>query len=191
MNRKDNVLIIYYSKHGTTKKLAEYIAHGVEKNPVEAIIRTVPDISKRKNVNESHSYVSISDIKNCSGIILGSPSYFGNMAAPLKNYIDKTTNIWINGLLVNKPAAVFCSSSSMHGGQETTLISMMFPLIHHGAILVGIPFFKTHLMNTVKGGSPYGATHVNNNKKENSLNKIEKELCIDLGKRVSNLVLKL
>jgi len=193
MSKKDNILIIYYSKHGTTKKLADYIALGIEKNPIQAVVRTVPNIDsyKKKEVRNNHSYVSIEDIKKCSGIILGSPSYFGNMAAPLKHYIDQTTDIWVNGLLVDKPAAVFCSSSSMHGGQETTLISMMFPLIHHGAIMVGIPFFKTNLMNTKKGGTPYGASHVNDNKKENNINEIEKNLCIHLGKRVSDLAIKI
>ena len=191
MYEKKNILIIYYSKHGTTKKLAEYIANGIEKNPVEAILRTVPNISNTKNENTDYPFVSHEDVKKCSGIILGSPSYFGNMAAPLKHYIDQTSNIWINGSLVNKPAAVFCSSSSMHGGQETTLLSMMFPLLHHGAIILGIPFFKTNLMNTKNGGTPYGASHVNNNRKENSITDIEKDLCINLGKRVSDLVIKL
>lgn len=194
MKEKRNVLIIYYSKHGTTRKLAEYISIGIEKNSVNAVIRTVPNINNKEKKYDKqldHSIVSLEDVKKCSGIILGSPCYFGNMAAPLKHYIDQTTDIWINGLLVNKPAAVFCSSSSMHGGQETTLVSMMFPLLHHGAILVGVPFFKTHLMHTAKGGSPYGPTHVNDNQKENQINEIEKKICISLGKRVSDLVVKI
>ena len=191
MNEKDSVLIIYYSKHGTTRKLAEHVAIGIEQNPIQAVIRTVPDISSTNRKEICHNYVSKEDIKKCSGIILGSPSYFGNMAASLKHYIDQTTDIWVSGLLVDKPAAVFCSSSSMHGGQETTLVSMMFPLIHHGAIIVGIPFFQTDLMNAQKGGTPYGASHVNNNHKENSLDKVEENICITLGKRVSDLVLKM
>ena len=185
------ILIIYYSKHGTTKNLAKYISYGVESNSMEALIRTVPNsFEKSKNVAE-HKFASTEELSNCAGVILGSPSYFGNMAAPLKNYIDKTSNIWVNGNLLNKPAAVFCSSSSMHGGQETTLVSMMIPLIHHGAIIVGLPFYKTSLINTKGGGSPYGPTHVNMNRKGNKISDIEKELCISLGKRVSSIASKL
>jgi NAD(P)H dehydrogenase (quinone) len=185
------ILVIYYSKHGTTKKLANYIGNGIESSAIKAKIRTVPNVFEKKRNNIDDPYASIDDLKNCSGIIIGSPSYFGNMAAPLKHYIDQTSNLWIKGSLVDKPVAFFCSSSSMHGGQETTLISMMFPFIHHGAIVVGLPFFKTNLINTKQGGSPYGATHVNNNKQENMISDIEKELCFALGKRVGMIAAKL
>ena len=185
------ILIVYYSKHGTTKELAKYISYGVEQNNMESIIRTVPDIFNNTKKNNEHKYASVNELSKCSGVVLGSPSYFGNMAAPLKNYIDKTSNIWINGDLLNKPAGFFSSSSSMHGGQETTLISMMLPFIHHGSIIVGLPFYKTNLINTKCGGSPYGPTHVNFNKKNNAISTIEKELCIKFGKRISKIAKKL
>ncbi len=191
-----NILVLYYSRDGTTKSMAQNIAHGIASIPdAEAILRTVPKISAvcektADEIPESGAlYATLDDLKNCDGLALGSPTHFGNMAASLKYFIDNTTEVWFSGALTNKPAAVFTSTGSMHGGQETTLLSMMLPLLHHGMILLGIPSSETALRETQTGGTPYGASHVAHN--QSSLSKDEKALCFSLGTRLAQTAIKL
>ncbi len=187
------VLVLYYSRHGATREMAMSIAHGVESMAgMTAKIRTVPPVSTvceatEKSVPEEGAvYCTESDLRNCNGLILGSPTRFGNMAAPLKYFLDGTSNQWVTGTLVDKPAAVFTSTSSLHGGQESTLLSMQLPLLHHGMVICGLPYSEPELMKTQTGGTPYGASHMagQNNK---PLSSSEKELCIALGKRIARL----
>lgn len=197
------VLILYYSRYGAVKTMAQNIARGVESiNGLEAKLRTVPELSpiteKTENIKTApsvpetgHLYVTKEDLKNAQGLILGSPTRFGNMAAPLKYFLDTTSDLWMSGSLINKPAAVFTSSSSMHGGQETTLLSMMLPLMHHGAYIVGIPYSEPALTSTQSGGTPYGASHVAGSDSKLPLTEDEKALCFALGKRVGHLVMQL
>ncbi len=192
------VLVLYYSRYGATRTMANLIARGVNSiSGVEAKIRTVPAIS---TVTESveptvpetgDPYVTLEDLKTCSGLALGSPTRFGNMAAPLKYFIDSTANLWFAGDLAGKPAAVFSSSASLHGGQESTLLSMMLPLIHHGALIVGIPFTESTLITTTSGGTPYGPTHVAGPDSKLPITEDEKTLCMALGKRLASITLKL
>lgn len=191
-----NILVLYYSRDGATKTMAQHIARGIESVPnAEASLRTVPKISTvceqtSDNIPESGSlYVSLDDLKQCDGLAMGSPTHFGNMAAPLKYFIDNTTEIWFSGALSNKPAAVFTSTGSMHGGQETTLLSMMLPLFHHGMILLGLPSSEDALRETQTGGTPYGASHVKH--QQHALSKDEKTLCLALGARLATTALKL
>jgi NAD(P)H dehydrogenase (quinone) len=193
------VLILYYSRYGATKAMAHHIARGVESvGELEAKLRTVPALSpvtEEKSApsipDEGSVYVTKDDLKNAQGLILGSPTRFGNMAAPLKYFLDTTSDLWLSGSLVNKPAACFTSSASMHGGQESTLISMMLPLLHHGAYIVGIPYSEPALTLTQSGGTPYGASHVAGKDSNLPLSEDEKTLCFALGKRVGSLVKQL
>lgn len=179
-----NVLIVYYSKHGNTAKMAKLIARGVGLNEnSNAVIRTVA-AKGDEDFNNSDPLVCEEDLKTCDALILGSPARFGNMAAPLKQFIDETGLQWFSGTLINKPAAVFTSSASLHGGQETTLLTMMLPLLHHGMLIVGLPYSEKSLHLTESGGTPYGASHWSGNNSERSIDKHEKNLCIALGKRV-------
>ena len=188
------ILIIYYSKNGAIQKMSEKISRGI--NAVEnseAVIRTLPDI--KDNIaaianKDNILYATNEDLANCDGLILGSPTYFGNMAAPMKFFLDGTSAEWFNNTLSGKPAGVFTSSSSMHGGQETTLITMLIPLLHHGMIISGIPYSEKELHDTRTGGSPYGPTHFSGDK-ENSLSNHEIKLCISFGSRVANIAKKL
>ena len=186
------VLILYYSQSGNTKKMAEKIADGVEMSGLEAKVRTVPPVStvcesSQPDIpDEGHLYCTQEDLRECVGLILGSPTRFGNMAAPLKYFLDMTGDIWINGDLIGKPAGVFTSTGSLHGGQETTLLTMMLPLIHQGMILAGLPYSEKALHNTKRGGTPYGASCQTGND-FNGITNDESELCIALGKRISNL----
>ena len=191
-----NILVLYYSRDGTTKSMAQHIARGIESViDAAAMLRTVPKVSTvceqtADEIPESGSlYVTLDDLKICDGLALGSPTHFGNMAAPLKYFIDNTTEIWFSGALTNKPAAVFTSTGSMHGGQETTLLSMMLPLLHHGMILLGLPSSEHALRETQTGGTPYGASHVSHG--QQSLSKDEKSLCFALGARLAHTALKL
>ena len=191
-----NILVLYYSRDGTTKSMAQHIARGIESvADAAAMLRTVPKVSTvceqtADEIPESGSlYVTLDDLKKCDGLALGSPTHFGNMAAPLKYFIDNTTEIWFSGALTNKPAAVFTSTGSMHGGQETTLLSMMLPLLHHGMILLGLPSSEHALRETQTGGTPYGASHVSHG--QQSLSKDEKSLCFALGARLAHTALKL
>ncbi|WP_428356136.1 NAD(P)H:quinone oxidoreductase [Methyloprofundus sp.] len=191
-----NILVLYYSRNGSTKAMAQHIARGVESvSGAEAMLRTVPKVSTvceqtDDEIPESGSlYVTLDDLNQCGGLALGSPTHFGNMAAPLKYFIDNTTEVWFSGALSNKPAAVFTSTGSMHGGQETTLLSMMLPLFHQGMILLGLPSSEDALRETVTGGTPYGASHVNHG--QHSLSKDEKTLCFALGARLATTAIKL
>jgi len=190
------ILVLYYSRHGSTRALAKSIAQGVESVNVEARLRTVPAVSaETEQVTESipaegDLYCSVEDLRECSGLLMGSPTRFGNMAAPLKYFLDGTSGEWLNGNLVGKPAGVFCSSSSMHGGQESTLLSMIIPLLHHGMLISGIPYSENALHQTQTGGTPYGASHVAL-ENSNELSEHEHELCSAFGKCLANLAKKL
>ena len=190
------VLILYYSQSGSTAAMAQQIARGVETvTGVAARLRTVPKISTTIEAtdpdipDEGAIYCSYDELKQCSALALGSPTRFGNMAAPLKYFLDGTGDIWLNGNLINKPAGVFSSSSSLHGGQETTLISMIQPLLHHGMVIAGIPYSSPELSHTQTGGTPYGATHWAKDGIE--LSDEEISLCRQQGSRLAQLALKL
>lgn len=192
------LLILYYSRNGSTLEMAKQIARGVEHiGGIEARLRTVPAVSATIEATEpaipdsGAIYCSADDLKHCSGLILGSPTRFGNMAAPLKYFLDGTSSHWLNGDLINKPAAVFTSTSTLHGGQETTLLSMMLPLLHQGMVIAGIPYSEPGLNTTLTGGSPYGASHFAHGDKPTRLSADEIDLCHALGKRVATLALKL
>jgi NAD(P)H dehydrogenase (quinone) len=192
------VLVLYYSRGGTTAKMAQAIAQGIEKVAgIEARLRTVPAISANCEATEASIpsagavYCSEDDLKHCSGLVMGSPTRFGNMAAPLKYFIDSTSNLWLTGKLVNKPAGVFTATSSLHGGQETPLMSMALPLIHHGMVFCGIPYTESALLHTDAGGTPYGASHWSGNEGERVLSEHELKLCQAQGKRIATLGLAL
>lgn len=192
------VLVLYYSRTGSTAHLAQYIARGVESNSgIEARLRTVPPVSATceavdKSVPDTGApYVTLDDLRHCHGLALGSPTRFGNMAAPLKYFLDGTSVLWLAGDLVDKPACVFSSSASMHGGQESTLISMMLPLLHHGMILLGVPYTESALNNTVTGGTPYGVTHVSGVANDHPISQDEISLAKSLGTRLGQTALKL
>ncbi len=193
----DKILILYYSRHGATKNLAYEIAKGVESQNAEAIIRTVPEVStnteqSQASIPESGDlYIDIDSLNDCDALIMGSPTRFGNMAAPLKYFLDSTSSLWLKGALNDKPAAVFTSGSSMHGGQESTLLSMMIPLLHHGMIITGIPYTEPALLKTTSGGSPYGASHVASSNNTAQLTEDEAQLAYSLGARIAKLAKKL
>lgn len=199
MNASIQILVLYYSRHGSTRRLAELIAQGVESvTGCEARLRTVPPVSTVIEATEasvpSHGapYVEISDLQECDGLAMGSPTRFGNMAAPMKYFLDGTSSEWLNGSLTGKPACVFTSTGSMHGGQESTLLSMMLPLMHHGMLILGLPFSKhPELMTTASGGSPYGATHWSGLDGKQILTEDSKKLAIALGKRLAETAQKL
>ncbi len=191
---KPYILVLYYSRTGATAQLAQYIARGIAQlDGVEARIRTVPPVSTTcEAVDEAipdsgAPYVSLDDLRDCSSLALGSPTRFGNMASPLKYFLDGTSSLWLAGDLVNKPACVFSSSSSIHGGQETTLVSMMLPLLHHGMLLVGIPYTEDVLNTTQTGGTPYGVTHVGGVNNDNPLSQDEITLSKHLGERLATI----
>ncbi|MBF6650371.1 NAD(P)H:quinone oxidoreductase [Methylobacter sp. BlB1] len=184
------ILVLYFSRHGTTAEMANHIARGVELiDGVEAVLRTVPDVSSvcekvaASIPDHGAPYATLEDLKNCDGLALGSPTHFGNMAAPLKYFIDSTTEIWFSGALSGKPAGVFTSTGSMHGGQESTLLSMMLPLMHHGMLILGLPYTETALRETTSGGTPYGPSHVSLNNAV--LSDQEKKLCRAIGTRLA------
>ena len=188
------VLVLFYSRHGSTAKMAKLIARGAESVVgVEALLRTVPEISENCEASEpgipntGAPYVSLDELKSCHALALGSPGRFGNMAAPLKYFIEKTSSQWLSGALVGKPAGVFTATSSLHGGQESTLLSMMLPLLHHGMLISGLPYTESELLTTSTGGTPYGPTHVSGEKSDLPINTEEKALCIALGKRLAKL----
>lgn len=191
------VLVLYYSRNGSTLEMAKHIARGVEQMGVEARLRTVPAVSTTIEAVEpaipasGAVYCTAEDLKNCAGLILGSPTRFGNMAAPLKYFLDGTSSHWLNGDLINKPAAVFTSTSTLHGGQETTLLSMMLPLLHQGMVIAGIPYSEPGLNTTHTGGTPYGASHFAHGDNPTRLSAEEIDLCQALGKRVATLASKL
>jgi NAD(P)H dehydrogenase (quinone) len=188
------VLVLYYSRHGATAQLAQYIARGVEQvDGCAARVRTVPAVSTVTEATEAPipdsgpPYASADDLRECDGLALGSPTRFGNMAAPMKYFLDGTGDLWMSASMSGKPAAVFTSTGSLHGGQETTLLTMMLPLLHHGMVLVGLPYSEPDLMATKSGGSPYGASHVAGADGRNAISDEEKRLAMALGRRLANL----
>ncbi|EAT13478.1 NAD(P)H:quinone oxidoreductase [Bermanella marisrubri] len=191
------VLVLYYSHSGAVENMAENIARGIESGGIEARIRTVPSVSPDTCSTlddipaEGPLFCSQEDLENCSGLVLGSPVRFGNMAAAVKYFLDGTSNLWLTGKLVDKPASVFTSSSSLHGGQESTLLSMMIPLLHHGMVIAGLPYTENELMNTQTGGTPYGVTHYAGKDSSPDLSQEEKMLCIAQGRRMAMLAKKL
>lgn len=192
------VLILYYSRHGATRSMAEQLAAGVESCPgIEARLRTVPSVSPTCEAvdpeipAEGAVYADLDDLRQCAGLALGSPTRFGNMAAPLKHFIDSTSALWLNGALIDKPATAFTSTSSLHGGQETTLVSMLLPLLHHGMVYAGLPYSETDLMTTTGGGTPYGASHVAGQRSDQPLSDAERRLVRAQGKRLARLALAL
>lgn len=192
------VLVLYYSRTGSTAQLAQYIARGIgHVGGIEARIRTVPPISATCEAVDSTvpetgaPYVTLEDLRHCSGLALGSPTRFGNMAAPLKYFIDGTSSLWLAGDLVNKPACVFSSSASMHGGQETTLVSMMLPLMHHGMLMLGVPYTELALNTTVTGGTPYGVTHVSGVANDHPISQDEMNLAKHMGERLATVAMRL
>lgn len=192
------ILVLYYSRNGAVKQMAQHIARGIESvSGIEARIRTVPPVSPTTEATEPSipesgaPYATLDDLKNCAGLALGSPTRFGNMAAPLKHFIDTASGLWLSGSLVDKPAAVFSSTSSMHGGQETTLLSMMLPLFHLGFIVLGIPYTESDLHTTQSGGTPYGASHLAGTSSKLPLTEEEQRLCVAMGKRLAEVACKL
>lgn len=186
-----DILVLYYSRHGATADMAQQIALGIEEGGGSARLRTVPRISTVTEATESDipdsgaPYVTLDDMQQCIALALGSPTRFGNMAAELKYFFDSTSPIWLSGEMVNKPAAVFTSTSSLHGGQESTLLSMMLPLLHHGMQVIGIPYTETTLLKTETGGTPYGASHTSGIDGDLPFSDDEKTLCKSLGKRLA------
>ena len=192
------VLILYYSRHGSTLALARQIARGVESVAgMQARLRTVPpvtaviDKAAPSVPEEGAPYATHEDLNQCAGLILGSPTRFGNMAAPLRYFLDSTSALWLTGALAGKPAAVFTSTQTMHGGQESTLLSMMLPLLHHGMLLVGLPYTEAGINTTTGGGTPYGASHVAHASGAGKLGEAERSLAQALGKRVADIAAKL
>jgi len=193
-----DILILYYSRTGHTAQLARLIARGVEEIPgIRARLRQVPPVApvtetaQPPEPDEGAPYVTRQDLQECAGLALGSPTRFGNMAAPLKHFLDSTGAEWASGVLVGKPAAVFTVTSTMHGGQESTLLSMALPLLHHGMLLLGIPYTEPALSHTTSGGTPYGASHVAGTKGENAISEHERELARALGRRLADTARKL
>lgn len=194
MTESPYVLIVYYTRHGATAKMADLVARGVQSiSGMNAKIRTVPPVAPITQVaappvpDKGAPYVTVEELENCAGLILGSPTRFGNMAAPLKYFLDSTLNLWLSGKLIGLPAGVFTSTSSLHGGQEATLLSMMLPLLHHGAFIVGVPYSEPALNETHTGGTPYGPSHVAGLESNAPLSEHEMAVCKTLGARVATL----
>lgn len=192
------LLVLYYSRHGSVAAMAQLLAHGIESVPgCEARIRTVPAVSTVCEATqddipaEGPPYASVDDLQSCDGLALGSPTRFGNMAAPLKYFLDGTAGLWLSGALAGKPAAVFTSTGSLHGGQESTLLSMMLPLMHHGMVLLGLPYSEPALLRTQTGGTPYGASHLAGADGSPTLSEEEKQLCRALGRRLAETATRL
>jgi NAD(P)H dehydrogenase (quinone) len=198
MRMPQEILVLFYSHHGAVREMAQLVARGVnEVAGTAARVRTVPRVStvtaaSEPEIPESGApYVELKDLEECIGLALGSPTRFGNMAAPMKYFWDSTSSLWLKGALASKPAAVFTSSSSMHGGQETTLTSMMLPLMHHGMLIVGLPYTEADLLHTTNGGTPYGASHVAGLSSNAAISEHERRLCLALGRRLAQTALKL
>ena len=192
------ILVLYYSRHGATEALAREVCQGIDAvDSMAARLRTVPAVSSVAAASEDGvpemgpPYATNSDLVECAGLVMGSPTRFGNMAAPLKHFLDGTGTEWLSGAAAGKPAGVFTSTSSLHGGQETTLLTMAVPLLHHGMLLVGLPYTEEAISTTTTGGSPYGATHVSWNRKADKLSEEEKQLARTLGQRVADTARKL
>lgn len=190
------ILVLYYSKHGLTKQLAQAIVKGIEHEGAEALLRTVPEVSTQIGNNAAAvptsgaPYVTLEELANCDALALGSPTHFGNMSGAMKHFLDSTSGLWLKGSLIDKPACAFTSSSSLHGGQETTLMSMMMPLIHHGMLYIGVPYSVAALHKTTSGGTPYGASAVASENKA-KLSMEEQDVAVAQGKRLANIANKL
>ncbi len=198
MATSNEILILFYSQQGATRQMAQLIARGVEQiNGARARLRTVPKISAVCEMTEpaipesGAPYVELRDLEECIGLALGSPTRFGNMASAMKYFWDGTGGLWMKHALVGKPAALFTSTGTMHGGQESTLLSMMLPLLHHGMIIIGLPYSEPELSSTQSGGTPYGASHVSGLGNDLSISESEKKLCLALGRRLAETALKL
>lgn len=190
------ILVLYYSRNGATATMARHVARGVDAvDGIESRLRTVSPVSASHEASgdgipdEGPLYAELDDLRDCAGLVLGSPTRFGNMAAPMKYFIDQTSSLWLSGALVDKPAAVFTSTASLHGGQETTLMSMMLPLLHHGMAVLGLPYSEQGLMTTESGGTPYGASHLAGQSNEREVDDTELGLCRALGQRVARWAL--
>jgi NAD(P)H dehydrogenase (quinone) len=197
-NSSPYILVLYYSRSGATAQMAQLIGRGIEQvTGIEARLRTVPAVSTVTEATEPDIpdsgaiYCTEDDLRNCAGLVLGSPTRFGNMAAALKYFIDNTGALWLSGALIDKPAAAFTSTSTLHGGQESTLLSMLTPLLHHGMLFCGLPYSETGLSSTTSGGTPYGASHLAGPNSDRKIDATESELCVALGKRVATLAVKL
>lgn len=191
------ILVLYYSRHGATAEMARHIARGIEQAGFEARLRTVPAVSTECEAvapeipAEGALYATLDDLKHCAGLVLGSPTRYGNMAAAMKYFLDGTNSLWLTGALVGKPAAVFTSTASLHGGQESTLLSMMLPLLHHGMLICGLPYSEAALIETRGGGTPYGASHHAGADGKRPLDEHEIALCRALGLRLAQTAGKL
>ena len=192
------ILVLYYSQGGAVREMAQLVARGIESvSGVTARIRTVPKVSANCEAIESDipdsgdPYAELSDLEECIGMAMGSPTRFGKMAAPMKYFLDGTAGLWLKGALIGKPAAVFTSSGSMHGGNETTLLTMMLPLMHHGMLIVGLPYSEPELSSTQTGGTPYGASHIGGPMDDKPISTDERKLCLALGARLAQTALKL
>jgi len=187
------ILVLYYSRYGATAEMARQVARGAETGGMEARLRTLPPVSTVCEATadvipaSGPPYADTEDLRHCSGLALGSPTRFGNMAAPVKYFLDGTSGLWLSGALAGKPAGVFTSTSSLHGGQETTLLSMMLPLLHHGMLLTGLPYNETDLLHTRSGGTPYGPSHLAGTESDLPVTEEEKRLCHALGKRLAEI----
>ena len=188
------ILVLYYSRGGATAEMAQQVARGVQQvSGVESRLRTVPAVSANCEKSEDEIpddgplYCEPDDLRDCAGLVMGSPTRFGNMAAPLKYFVDQSSSLWLSGAMIDKPAAVFTSTSSLHGGQESTLLSMMLPLLHQGMLVVGLPYSEAGLMSTESGGTPYGASHWAGADNSRRVDANEALLCQALGKRVARL----
>jgi len=193
-----DILVLYYSAGGSVRAMAELVAEGIERVAgAHARVRTVPQVAPRTEIAEpavppvGAPYCELKDLEDCAGLALGSPTRFGNMAAPLKHFLDGTSALWQKGALAGKPACVFTSTASLHGGQETTLLSMMLPLLHHGMLIVGLPYTLPELVATRAGGTPYGASHFAGTADDEPITEAERRLCIAQGQRLAEVALRL
>lgn len=193
-----DILVLYYSRHGATAEMARHVCRGIESvTGMSARLRTVPPVSAVSEATAAAvpeagpPYATLDDLKECAGLVMGSPTRFGNMAASLKYFLDGTAGLWLSGMLAGKPAGVFTSTSSLHGGQESTLLSMMLPLMHHGMIMVGVPYTDSGLMETAGGGTPYGPSHLAGANSDKAVTEVEKRLCQALGARVADVARRL
>lgn len=193
-----DILVLYYSHTGAVRQMAQMVARGIEKVPdMRARLRTVPRVSPVTEAVEPQvpdtgaPYAELRDLEECAGLALGSPTRFGNMAAPLKYFLDATSSLWLKGALSGKPAALFTSTASLHGGQESTLLSMMLPLLHHGMLIVGVPYSESELMTTRSGGTPYGASHLAGVNADLPVSEEERKLCVALGNRLASVASRL
>lgn len=193
-----DVLVLYYTQGGSVRRMAELIAEGIERVPgASARLRTVPKVAATTTIAEPSipdagaPYCELRDLEECAGLALGSPTRFGNMAAPMKYFLDGTASLWMSGALAGKPACVFTSTGSLHGGQETTLLSMMLPLLHHGMLIMGLPYTHAELLATRTGGTPYGASHFAGAADDQPVSDAERALCVAQGKRLAEVAMRL